>query len=168
MNYNSIGIDYGMGKTNIDIRKGIRYGVVSQNEIDLSYWCDNQEFHYTYSCPSCSTVLKKGQDAKVCPSCRRRLDESDFDCLDPDYFFYKKNGYYIQQSYDDTDLFILKSPFYTRCAYCSPCAPGAGYIMSTNKLGPRVYCLGPEFFEDGKNPYPMWPSKSVRGKKVSS
>ncbi len=45
--------DYGMGLTNIDKETGIRYGVISQNEV-LQAWCDYSEAYYGEPhCPKC-------------------------------------------------------------------------------------------------------------------
>ena len=55
-------IDYGMGQTNIDKETGIRYGVISQNEV-LQAWCDSSEAYYgDPHCPKC------GNEAVVIPS----------------------------------------------------------------------------------------------------
>lgn len=141
------GIDYGLGKTNIDLKTGIRFGVISQNEV-LQTWADSSEAIYEYYCPNCGAYLKKGADAIRCNACRRRLEEGDFDFLEPQGFVFKGEGYYCQQGSDDFDIFILKSPFYTLCRYCSPCAPGAGYLMSPDSDGIKAYCFGPDWFED--------------------
>ena len=125
-----LGIDYGNGKTNIDLKTGIRYGVISQNEV-LQAWCDSNEPYYVYNCPFCGSELKKGADAKRCPSCYKKIDpDVDFDMLEPVSFFIDDGEYQAEQTYDDPDIFITKSPYYTFCQFCSPCAPGAGYLMS--------------------------------------
>jgi hypothetical protein len=49
----SIGIDYGMGTTNVDTSNGIRYGVISQHSLGES-WYDGAEAQYgEASCPEC-------------------------------------------------------------------------------------------------------------------
>jgi len=60
----------------------------------------------------------------------------------------------------DTDIFITKSPYYTLCNFCSPCAPGAGYIMEQNKNGVKAYCFGHDWFDDGKAPYKVYNVKT--------
>lgn len=74
---------------------------------------------------------------------------------EPEGFKYEADGYRCFQSYDDPDIFIELSPYYTYAQFCSPCAPGAMYIMNWIKkpddpmeIGPpKGYCLGHEWFE---------------------
>lgn len=165
------GIDYGRGKVNIDHSNGIRYGVISMHEVTQA-WCDSSEGHYTPTCPYCGSELKKGFEAKRCEHCHKRIDpEMDFDMLEPDYHVYDADGYQCQQSADDPDIFVIKSPYYTYAAFCSPCAPGAGYLMNpfvmskdmpiddSLPLGgyaahaiasgfPMVYCFGHDWYEE--------------------
>ena len=75
---------------------------------------------------------------------------------EPIAFTYDAEGYACSQSGDDTDIFILKSPYYTVCQFCSPCAPGAGYVMNTVENGVKAYCFGHDCFEDGNAPYPVF------------
>jgi len=142
-----VGIDYGMGKTNRDPKTGIHYGVINQNEI-LQAWADESEPYYIYTCPHCGNELKRGQDAKRCGACYKKIDpDVDFDMLEPFSFFFNSDGY-LAECGEDGDIFITKSPFYTTCQYCSPCAPGAGYIMNTVKDGIIAYCFGHDWFEE--------------------
>ena len=150
-----IGIDYGLGRSNVDPYTNIRYGVINHNHV-LQAWCDSSEPFYIYSCPHCGHELKKGSEAKRCPQCFKRIDpEVDFDELEP-LFFVLDDGEYTAQCGEDGDIFIIKSPYYTKCMFCSPCAPGAGDIMSPKKNGIKAYCFGPDFFDSGKAPYPVY------------
>lgn len=114
--------------TNVDPANGIHYGVISVDEVCQS-WCDE------------STPINEGED---------EFDEF----AEPTAFVYMKKGYQAKQTADDTDIFITKSPYYTLCQLCSPCAPGAGYIMSRGAV--KAYCFGHDWFEDGKAPYPIY------------
>jgi hypothetical protein len=69
---------------------------------------------------------------------------------------YDKDGYKIESAFDNTELFVTKSPFYTFTQFCSPCAPGAGNLDNYCEDGARTYCLGHDWFEDGKAPYPVY------------
>ena len=150
------GIDYSLGRSNFDPKTGIHFGVISQNEI-LQAWGDSSEAHYNYTCPYCGADLKKGADAKRCPSCYKKIDpDRDFDMMEPSSFFVDDGEYLAESSFDDPDIFVIKSPFFTRCMYCSPCAPGAGYLMSPKELGVKSYCFGHDWFEAGKAPYPVY------------
>ena len=129
------GIDYGMGMTNRDHENGIHYGVISQHEV-LQAWADSSEPYY-------------GDE--------KEIDED----AEPLSFSFEGDGY-LAECGDDGDIFITKSPFYTLCAFCSPCAPGAGYLMDSRKDGVKAYCFGHDWFEDGKAPYPVYDVKTGR------
>jgi len=87
-------------------------------------------------------------------------------------------GYYIDnaeyrayQRSDDPEIMITKSPYFTYAQFCSPCAPGAVYLMNwLPKSNPvennRGYCFGHDWFESGKVPYPVYSVKT--GKLVLS
>lgn len=153
------GIDYGRGMTNIDHETGIRYGVISMHEVTQA-WYDSSEANF--GCEDCDEK-ENGEDC-----C--------FDCS-PMSYDYDGDGYSASCG-EDGDIFILKSPFYTYCQFCSPCAPGAGYLLnffnpgngySPETLGTkqykdmaenagfiRAYCFGHDWFEDNKAPYPVF------------
>jgi hypothetical protein len=133
-----MGIDYGMGMTNIDKSNGIRYGVISQNEV-LQAWADSSEPWYGEE-----SEWPKDEDGEP------YLD----DMAEPLSFTYEEEGY-MAECGEDGDIFITKSPFYTFCSFCSPCAPGAGYLMSKDD-GVRAYCFGHDWFEGDKAPYEVY------------
>lgn len=159
-----MGIDYGMGQTNIDKETGIRYGVIHQNEV-LQAWADESEPNYgDPHCPKCGNTAISCDDERV-PD----LDEADdwddpkirdYCCLDCKHTFwsdeafgdepighsYFTDEYQCTQGGDDGDIFILKSPYYTLCDFCSPCAPGAGYLISEGDV--KAYCFGHDWFYD--------------------
>ena len=133
------GIDYGLGQTNIDKNTGIRYGVIHQNEV-LQAWCDSSVPVYP------------------CNTCENKLDDPDFDDCD----FCEPIGHEINDndyragSDSYGDIFIIKSPYYTRAQFCSPCAPGACYLTNPCEDGEKAYCFGHDWFENGKAPYPVY------------
>lgn len=157
------GIDYGMGTTNRDPLTGIRFGVISQNEV-LQAWCDSSESVYPdpepIECESCggSGTIGTDGDECECEDCggmgEVTPDELD-DCAEPIGFVYDGEGYKAECG-DSGDIFITKSPYFTHCQFCSPCAPGAGYLMSPCEDGPKAYCFGHDWFEDGVAPYPVY------------
>lgn len=115
---------------NIDTETGIRYGVISMNEV-LQAWADSSEPIYEYYCPHCGALLKKGCEARRCESCHKNINpDVDFDCLDPVAWAVDDGEYKAESFADDPDIFIIKSPYYTFCKLCSPCAPNAGYLKS--------------------------------------
>ena len=160
-----IGIDYSMGTTNRDLETGFHYGIISQNEV-LQAWADSSESIYPdpETCETCNgTGLKADENGESvdepCDDCNGEGTVTD-EMSDPIGFYFRSEGYEASQSFDDPDIFITKSPFYTTCQYCSPCAPGAGYIMNTVENGIKTYCFGHDWFEDGKAPYPVFDCKT--------
>lgn len=137
-NQKSAGFDYGMGGSNIDLETGIRYGVISQNEV-LQVWADSSEPYY-------GDIEEN--------------DDDDFMDIEPLSFFVD-DGEYKAECGDDGDIFITKSPYYTYCAFCSPCAPGAGYLMDIRdrETGIKAYCFGHDWFDEGKAPYTVFSVK---------
>ena len=134
------GIDYSLGMANVDKANGIHYGVISQNEV-LQAWADSSEPYY--GDPS---EWEKDEDGEPI------LD----DMAEPVSFYYEEDGYTAEAG-SDGDIFITKSPYYTLCAFCSPCAPGAGYLMNPRPNGGiRAYCFGHDWFDGGKAPYPVY------------
>jgi hypothetical protein len=168
------GIDYSTGLENRNMETGIHYGVISQNEC-LQAWADNSEAFYAPCCPSCGNkiaetfqnILEAIEEAENkdavyhCPSCNEELGQNDFDFAEASSYYIDDDEYSAEAG-DDGDIFITRSPYYTRCRYCSPCAPGAGYIMDQDKLGIKTYCFGHDFFEDGKAPYKVYSVKTNR------
>lgn len=175
MTSNYIGIDYGLGQSNIDHETGIRYGVISQNEV-LQAWADESEADYGKpSCPKCGNEACAIDDDRVpdfedaddsegwnlegndhaCPRCKYVFDSDEAYGDEPNGFTFDGDGI-VAQSGSDGDIFILKSPFYTRAQFCSPCAPGAVYLTNPVADGPRAYCFDHSWFDDGKAPYPVF------------
>lgn len=168
---NNIGIDYGLGQSNIDQSTGIRFGVIAAHELGES-WYESAESDYGEpTCGKCgneATTSDTIDDPAVLDA--DWFDGRDFTCTDCEYCFwsddtygdtpnaftYDADGIVAQQSGDDSDIFILKSPYYTHAQFCSPCAPGAGYLMNPVADGPKTYCFGHDWFENGTAPYPIF------------
>jgi hypothetical protein len=154
-------IDYGMGLTNIDKTNGIRYGVIHQNEV-LQAWCDSAEPNYGKpSCPSCGDDSAElahtdhDEHEYFCDACELGFDSEDA-YPDEAYSYYLDDGEYLCEAGEDGDIFVMKSPFYTRAEFCSPCAPGACYLINSTTNGEKAYCLGHDWFDSGKAPYPVY------------
>lgn len=136
-----MGIDYGFGKTNIDTETKIRYGIISVNSV-LQAWADNSEPFYP--CDSCELSEDEKEDGDACSFC----EVSSWYIDDDEYF--------AETCFDNTEIMIMKSPYFTAGAYCSACAPGA--VNLDQHENPKTaddiaYCFGHDFFEDGKAPY---------------
>jgi hypothetical protein len=148
------GIDYGFGKTNIANETGIRFGVIPVNKV-CQAWSDSSEGVYEFYCPHCGNRLETNED-QICEQCEKEISESDFWDIEAACFLYEEDNYKAYQSQNSTDIWIEKSPYYTICEFCSPCAPGAGYILNSCKNGIRAYCFGHDWFENGKAPYKVY------------
>lgn len=182
------GIDYGMGKTNIDHETGIRYGVIVHHGVGQT-WYESSEPYYAPFCPYCGNQVAEIYEEMVelprCPKCNHEFDpDQSFNNFDPAGFTYNNDRYICNQEYDDPDIFVIKSPYFTYCKFCSPCAPGAGYLMDWFKVNGeritekdlenipaiferykqkaenagyiRAYCFSHDFFPDNKAPYPVF------------
>lgn len=109
------GIDYGMGKTNIDLETGIRYGVIALNNCNPE-WLD-------YFVPDYGE------------------EPLDYDYAEPISWSYELDGIKAAYSANGSFLFVFKSPVVVRCNYCSPCVPGAGDLDNLNPDGIEAYGL---------------------------
>ena len=127
MSDKSSGFDYGLGTTNIDHETGIRYGVIPAHEI-MSVWAEEPEAVYDDD---------------------EQHDPEEENMNEPVAFVISDGAYEAQQGTDDSDVFFTKSPYYTWCSFCSPCAPGAGYLLSPRDPGEgiKAYCPPHDWFE---------------------
>ena len=164
------GIDYGMGKTNVDIATGIRYGVISQNSVSQA-WCDSAEADYGEPhCPKCGNEAVSlenteadidkwncSPDDYVCEYCEEAVS-SDEAFGDEPIGWILDDGDYKAVDCLDSDIMILSSPYYTLAPYCSPCVPGAGNLddAAHNNDGVKSYCFGHDWFDGGKAPYVVY------------
>lgn len=161
------GIDYSCGKSNFNPETGIHFGVIPMHEVTQA-WADSSEAHYTPTCGKCGNELPdvetlQGQedvpeitgDDHYCPTCKEIVAHDDAYGEEPDEISLDDDGYKaIQDSHGD--IMILMSPYFTRAQFCSPCAPGAGYIMNPVEEGVKTYCFGHDWFESGRAPYPVY------------
>lgn len=165
------GIDYGMGRTNIDKTNGIRYGIASANALAHWIWDEFEADYGDPHCPRCGATVneKPGRyDAEeyerlagcspdyCCDGCKITFDGSKA-YGDEAIGYILDNGEYKASIDSDGDLWVFKSPYYTRGMFCSPCAPGAVTITSPVDGGPQAYCMGADWFDDASPcPYPIW------------
>lgn len=162
----SSGIDYGMGQTNIDKETGIRYGVISCNDLGHHAWDTIQyeatDLDYAEAIDNVKFELTRAIDSVLKDySTRHNAAELAEDIIDGLEFECESGGDCRRYLYEgkaetfnvlsDGDIVVTKSQYFTLCAFCSPCAPGAGYLGSDGNV--KTYCLGPEWF-DGDNPMP--------------
>lgn len=166
------GIDYGLGVTNIDKATGIRYGVIAQNAVEQA-WYDSAEADYGKpTCGECgneaieaSAVPEDEQDSDwyegkdyACLTCKRSFWSDDAYSEEPLGWSYDSDGYMLVDCLD-SDIMVIKSPYYTFGPFCSPCVPGGISLPddtddpATDDTGNKAYCLGHDWFEGDKAPY---------------
>lgn len=162
------GIDYGLGTTNIDTATGIRYGVISQHSVNADAFFEEQELDYgDASCPKCGTMaLEYDRDKHesyesgngcadyACEQCAYVFDSSEAFPEEANGWHIKDDEYVIVDCLQ-SDAMVIKSPYYTLAPFCSPCVPGAGDLNSAGD-GVKTYCLGHDWFDGGKAPYPVY------------
>lgn len=167
------GIDYSLGRSNVNHETGIHYGVIPHNAVG-SAWYESSEANYGEPCcPKCGNKPVEYNDEKhgdylhvhrgyrscsefACEHCELHGETSDFMPEEPLSFYVDDGETKAEQSQDSPDIFVLQSPYFTHAQYCSPCAPGACYLLNPCDDGPKAYCLGHDWFEDGKAPYPVY------------
>lgn len=172
------GIDYGMGHANVDRETGIRYGVIAQNSLCQESLHESLEPDYgDATCPACGgevidssevkhwELWRKRMEAKgqhgcfdyACLSCRMGYDSGE--CFPEEALSWELEvggEYDAHGAFDNTCLFVTRSPYYTHAVFCSPCAPGAGDLDSPAEGGVRTFCLGHDWFDGGVAPYPVY------------
>jgi len=163
------GIDYGrIDKTNRDPVTGIHYGCISQHSV-LQAWADSSEPEYgEQTCPKCgNAVVEYDSDEHgdyhcscgcadyACTDCELVWNSCDCFPEEPLGYSYDAEGYHLVDCLD-SGIMVLKSPYYTHAQFCSPCVPGAGNLDSPMLEGVKTYCLGHDWFDGGKAPYPVY------------
>lgn len=159
------GIDYGMGQTNIDKENGIRYGVIPMNSLA---WAD-EAFEPWYGDPTCPKCGGKVVDSSGIEDEQFVDSPRDYFCHQCNETFYSDrcfgddplgytldDGEYKAEGHSDGDVFVTKSPYFTRAQFCSPCAPGACHLENPMGDGERAYCFGHDWFENEVAPYPVY------------
>lgn len=154
----SRGIDYAPIGSNVnrDSETGIRYGVIPVGRLG-EFAHDEFETQYHSACPACGEDWPEDLDTPAdCPSCGKRVRDGE-QCGDEPSGFELDNSEYSASIDSSGDAWWFKSPYFTRAAFCSPCAPGACYLTSPCEDGERAYCPGPEWFDDDNPaPYPIY------------
>lgn len=161
------GIDYGLGQTNVDCETGIRYGVISHRTVGQVWYDDAVPDYGKPLCPNCGNEVVPSDDDSL-PEDAEWNDRQDYACVKCEECFWSDSVYpdqalswsfsdeeYTLEDCLDSDIFVLKSPYFTYAQFCSPCVPGACNLDSPmeDQDGARCYCLGHEWFEEDKAPY---------------
>ena len=147
------GIDYSLGLANVNKKRGpgqgIHVGVISQNEC-LQAWADSSEPDCgspsdidDITCPECGFLFHVAPgtewgDRITCPDNPAHEFHVGQDMELEPMGYDLNDGEYLAYAGDDGDIMISVSPYYTYCHFCSPCAPGAGYLMQPFRI-PKDY-----------------------------
>lgn len=162
------GIDYSgpLGTCNRDPETGIRYGIVPVHSLG-EFTFESFEPEYDPSCPGCGDDWPEDLETPAkCPACGRDVRDGAQYPDEPSRNVLSGDGYegFLDSS---NDAWFTKSPYFTRAAFCSPCAPGACYLTSPCDDGERAYCPGPEWFDE-HNPAPFPIYSVATGLQVNS
>ena len=165
------GIDYGMGRSNVDVATGIRFGVISCNSVSCEALSDVEYDYGDPCCPKCGGMALASGDLPEesenweiargacsdwgCDTCEYVFDSSEAYGDEAIGWKYEADGYQLADCLEN-DVMVLASSFYTFAQYCSPCVPGAGNLDNPIEDGAKTYCLGHDWFEEGKAPYPVF------------
>lgn len=207
---NYAGIDYGLGRSNVDAETGMRYGVISQGSLmpealddvytqsrDLSFeraqaeakteldrletvqelaeWLDEHlMLRRGETAIGLARYILDGYTVENDPDTIRITDRAEItahiwaeiednwndlysmnDCGD---WLYERDGYRLTNCLQ-SDVFVLASPYFTYAQFCSPCVPGACNLDSPLEQpseANKCLCLGHDWFEGGKAPYPVY------------
>lgn len=161
-----------MGTANFNTVTGIHYGVISQYAIMPEAWNDFEPDYGPAICPKCGNEAQLWDAEKSanwenyresgyqsadyqCETCEHVLDAEECFGDEAIGWNYDSDGYKLTDCLD-SDIFILEAPFYTFARFCSPCVPGAGNLESYDPDGVKTYCLGHDWFDNGKAPYPVY------------
>lgn len=60
------GIDYGLGRSNVDKDNGIRYGVISSRSVNPDAYADMESEYGSATCPKCGADVKDSHDTTLC------------------------------------------------------------------------------------------------------
>ena len=160
-----------MGESNYDTKTGIHYGVISQHSVMAEALDDLEPDYGPPTCPKCGNEAtnidgyeedfeeweraKYDDEQYLCPGCKYVFGSESAYSEEPNGFTYEEDGYILTNCLD-SDIFVLKSPYYTFTQYCSPCVPGAGNLDTPIENGVKTYALGHDWYEEGIAPYPVY------------
>ena len=161
---------------NFDEKTGIRYGVISPHSISSN--CD----YDLYEGPNSTDPYYEKMRTEISLSVDNLMTDTDYVVSDDlkeqikdmilqeqsdiyensdGQMDYSDSEYDLHVSGDNFGIFVMRSPYYTYCRNCSPCAPGAGDLNASFDSDEheitegyhRALCLGPEWFDKGDDQY---------------
>lgn len=163
---------------NFDETTGIRYGVISPHNISSFALDDIYNEGTDPQYESAKEDFENGLKSAIKEFCdnnsNMRLDDRHIDIdqiMDQWNDHYESDGsgimdysdkeYDLHVSGDNFGIFVMRSPYYTYCLNCSPCAPGAGDLDNPIEIpdfqemdrGDRALCLGHDWFDQDADQY---------------
>ncbi len=167
---------------NFDEKTGIRYGVISPH--DISSW-SLDEIYQNGTDPIYEEYIENTEQEYRDDHPGDKFNQEDFDSyMENCNMEYESDGsgivdysdseYDLHVSGDNFGIFVMRSPYYTYCRGCSPCAPGAGDLNSpvdnpdlknkdmiryidqfgtAHKIAEKTLCLGHEWFDQDNDQY---------------
>lgn len=154
-------------------KTGIHYGVIAQNSLNQDVFSDvsNEavDVRFDEYLETVKDDVRNLLEDKVRGSKLDDLTDEIFsiveEAVSEDYQGEKTDWLFEDKDYKltdclETNVFVLKSPYFTFCKKCSPCVPNAGDLDNPEENGLKTYCLGPEFFDEDKAPYPVYVVKT--------
>ena len=160
---------------NYDEKTGIAYGVISPHAINQDVledlYNDGTDPHYENARQEIITAVSDfagNSGLVISDEMQMQISDLLIDDISDHYqgndggqCDYSDKDYTLHVSGDNFGIFVIKSPYYTYCRKCSPCAPGAGDLNNPLEIDgievldtyDRALCLDSSFFDDGKAPY---------------
>ncbi len=122
-------------------KTGIRYGVISANDIDPDFLND---FEYIYEDMFCEECGEKLSDV-ICDNCEtKNLEYGNNEAL---YSRYTQEGLVAEHNFNTNYVTVLKSRSIFKTRLCSPCYPNAGDLSSPGNY--RTYGIPKKYLRDG-------------------
>lgn len=109
---------------NRNLKTGVRYGIISANEIDSDFLADFDPIYEDLHCSNCNGILTD----IYCSSCE--TENPDYEYQEASYFKYDKNGLVAEFDPNSNIVTVYKSRSIFKRALCSPCYPNAGDLSS--------------------------------------
>jgi len=167
-------------KPNMNVETGIRYGVISTNTpspeaveevfaegVNINYEERTKEIKRQFTNLIEENYLSNDLRDDIMELLEERCMDN-WDSSPDDTYEYDDDEYIIETAFNNTQLYVMKSPYYTIAKPCSPCAPGA-IDLDTAETGMKrydegnsqgecdvAYCLGHDWFDDDKAPYTVY------------
>lgn len=168
------GINYaGSTGANQDKATGIRYGVIAQNSLSPEavdeVFMNQRDLSFEAGIKEAKDALKSAVEdyvrdsrlADIVESLWAEVEQefSDSYQSDGDHDWLWEGDGYVLSNCLQSDIFVSKSPFFTYAQFCSPCVPGACNLdspLADAVEGNKCFCIGHDWFDDSKAPYPVF------------